>query len=279
MAAARARDSFTGKSALVCGGSKGIGRETALALARRGASVCIVARDPQALAEAERLVSQELTKGSWVDTISCDTTDHECLRPLLEAHVERRGVPDYLINLVGCAHPHYVEDLELADYRAAMETNYYGQLVPLHILLPRFLEAGRGHIANTSSVLGFMGVMGYATYAPTKYAILGLTEVLRNEFGHRGLTFSVLFPPDTDTPGFEIENETKPREWFATSAAKLMKPEDVAEVFVRGLARRRFYITPGQSRLLWRLARWVPRLLHWYADRELNAARRRLGTD
>ena len=112
---------------------------------------------------------------------------------------------------------------------------------------------------------------------PTKYAIVGLTEVLRNEMAHTGITFSVLFPPDTDTPGFAVENETKPAEWFATDAAKLMTPEAVADALLRGLRRRRFYITPGQSAMLWRLARWAPGLLHWYTDRELTAARRKMG--
>ena len=104
-----------------------------------------------------------------------------------------------------------------------------------------------------------------------------LTEVLRHELGPQGLRFSILFPPDTDTPGFSKENETKPQEWFAINTSKLMSAEDVAAAFVKGLVKGRFYIMPGQVGLVWRVARFAPRLLHWFSDRELAVARRRLG--
>lgn len=237
----------------------------------------MMARGREALAEAASLVTEELAGGAFVEQVACDASCENDVRAAVDDFVARRGVPDYMVNLVGSAYPHYFEELTLDDYRRAMEHNYFGQLVPALAIAPHFLQAGRGHLAFTSSALGFVGIMGYATYAPTKYAVVGLAEVLRSELGPRGLDISVLFPPDTDTPGFEIENRTKPAEWFATSAVKLMSPDAVADVFVRGLLRRRFYILPGQSAWLWRLARWAPGMLHWYADRELAAARRKLG--
>ncbi|MFX6861571.1 SDR family NAD(P)-dependent oxidoreductase, partial [Acinetobacter baumannii] len=88
------------------------------------------------------------------------------------------------------------------DFRRNMDVNYYGQLVPLLILLPHFMAARKGHIANVSSMLGFMGMIGYATYAPTKFALVGLTDSLRNELKPHGITFSILYPPDTETEGF-----------------------------------------------------------------------------
>jgi len=268
---------LAGKTAIVCGGSKGIGRATAAEFARLGASVGLVARDACTLADTSAMLESMSPDGAFVETIACDATRDDLLNPLLDDFVARRGAPDYLVNLVGAARPQYAEQLRLDDFRAAMDTNYLGQLVPVLALLPHFLQRGDGHIALTSSALGFMGVMGYATYAPTKYAVVGLAEVLRHEFAPRGLRFSVLFPPDTDTPGFAVENETKPPEWFATQASKLMSAEEVAAAFVNGIRKGRFYITPGQSAMLWRLARYTPRLLHWYTDRELANARRRLG--
>ena len=114
-----------------------------------------------------------------------------------------------------------------------MEVNYYGQLVPILILLPYFMEARRGHIANVSSMMGYFGIIGYAAYAPTKFALVGLTEVLRHELKPYNISCSVLYPPDTDTPGFKKENETKPPECAELSAGvKMLSAHEVAEVFV-----------------------------------------------
>ena len=57
-------------------------------------------------------------------------------------------------------------------------------------------------------MMGYFGIMGYTAYAPTKFAIVGLTDALRNELKPYNISFSVLYPPDTDTPGFEVENRT-----------------------------------------------------------------------
>ena len=269
---------MSGKTAVVCGGSKGIGKATACEFVRQGGSVCVVARDPRALEEAREEIGGLVHNGAqFVETIACDTTDRAGLEPQLSEFVDRHGVPDYLLNLVGYAHPQYVDELSLDDFQQAMDVNYYGQLVPLLILLPHFMEVGKGHVANVSSVLGYMGVMGYATYAPTKYALVGLTEALRHELKPHGIRFSILFPPDTDTPGFEKENETKPPEWSVSDAPKLMSADDVARVFLDGLRKERFYILPGQASRLWRLSRMSPRLVHTVVDREYRSARKKLG--
>ena len=76
-----------------------------------------------------------------------------------------------MINVVGYAYPQYVQELTLEDYKKCMEVNYYGQLIPTLILLPYFMAARKGHIANVSSMMGYFGIMGYAAYAPTKFAI------------------------------------------------------------------------------------------------------------
>ncbi len=264
-----------GTSAVLFGASKGIGRATAAELARRGCDVLLVARGERALGETEAWIRAS-APGVEVRSAVCDATDEDAVRELVASHVERRGVPDYLFNLVGAAYPHYLEHLSLEDFRRAMDINYYGQLVPTLALMPHFLREGRGHVANVASVLGFMGLMGYATYAPTKYAVVGLTEALRHELRPRGIGFSLLFPPDTRTPGFDEENETKPPEWTATSAATLMEPERVARDLVDGVRRGRFYIMPGQAAWLWRLARYSPWLLHRITDSELARARARL---
>jgi 3-dehydrosphinganine reductase len=266
---------------IICGGSKGIGRETAKQIVRLGGSVCIIARHAEPLEDAVREV-QDLVwdDAQFVESMTCDTTNMEQLQPLLTGFVHRHGVPDYLVNLVGYAYPQYVQNLTLDDYRKCMEVNYFGQLIPILILLPHFMAARKGHIANVSSMMGFFGIMGYAAYAPTKFAIVGMTESLRHELKPYNITFSVLYPPDTDTPGFEVENRTKPKECAMMSGnVKALKAQEVAEVFVDGLIRRKYAILSGEAGMVWRLNRYFPSLVRWITDREYKQARRKLGQD
>ncbi|NOZ49456.1 MAG: SDR family oxidoreductase [Chloroflexi bacterium] len=271
--------SFRHQFVVICGGSKGIGRATARLIVQQGGNVCIIARNQGPLqVTVDELNAARASSQQWVESIAADTTDMEALRPALEGVIARRGVPDYLINAVGYAYPQYIEKLTLDDFKRNMDVNYYGQLIPTLILLPHFMQARKGHIANVSSVLGYMGLIGYATYTPSKYAIVGLTESLRHELKPYNIHFSILFPPDTDTPGFAIENQSKPPETAMLSeTAKLMTAEQVAGIFVRGLLRRQFEILPGEARWIRLIFRLAPGLGRWFIDRDLQKARRRLG--
>ncbi len=268
-----------GKVAIVCGGSKGIGLESAKEIVLLGGSVAIIARQPETLEAAAhkiRPLARQATQ--FVEPIACDTTNHQKLAPLLAQFIERRGVPDLLINAVGYARPQYIQHLTLQDFKDIMDVNYYGQLIPILILLPHLMAARKGHIANVASMMGYFGIMGYAAYAPTKFAIVGLTEALRHELKPYNISFSVLYPPDTDTPGFQTENQTKPPECAALSkSARLLSAEKVAEVFVEGILKKQSAILPGEAALGWRLVRHLPWLARWIADTQYRQVRRELG--
>jgi short-subunit dehydrogenase len=268
---------FKDRIAHYSGGSKGIGRATAKEIALLGGSVCLIARHREPLEATVREI-EEIKPGDsqFVESIMCDTADAERLRPLLTEFIDRRGVPDYLINCVGYARPKCVQELTLEDFQERMEANYCGQLVPILILLPYLMEAQRGHIANVSSMMGFFGIMGYAAYAPTKFALVGLTEVLRHELKPYNISCSVLYPPDTDTPGFQKENETKPPECAELSAGvEMLSAQAVAEVFVEGILKKQVDIMPGEAGMVWRLKRFVPWLVRWVTDRQYEQARRK----
>ena len=128
-----------GKKAIVCGGSKGIGKETAKEILRLGGSVSIVARGKDGLREAEKEMQQiPLEENQFIETIACDTTDYEALKPHFERFVVGHGLPDFLLNCVGYAYPNYVQEYTLDDFQQNMNANFYGQLVPTLILLPHF---------------------------------------------------------------------------------------------------------------------------------------------
>lgn len=271
--------SFIGKTVIICGGSKGIGKETAKEISRLGGDLCIVARNVEALqVAAEEVRAARMSEGQFVETISADTTNPDEINAPLIDFVARHGVPDYLINAVGYAYPEYVTNLSLDDYQRNMQVNYFGQLVPTQTLLPYFVEAGKGHISFVSSMLGYMGLVGYATYAPSKFALVGLAEVLRHELKPYCVSISILYPPDTDTPGFETENQTKPKETAILSeTAKLYSPEKVAKEYVIGLLKNHYHIMIGEGKWIWRATRWAPRLVHLIMDSDYRKARKKLG--
>ncbi len=270
---------LAGHTAIVCGGSKGIGFSTAAEIVRLGGSVAVVARGNGTLEEAGgRLRTLASVPGQFVDTIPADAADRDDIGPKLEAWIAERGVPDYLVNSVGYAQPDYVSNLGLEDYQRQMDCNYFGQLIPTLVVLPHMLVARRGHIAFVSSVAGYVGIIGYAAYSPSKFALVGLAEVLRHELRPAGLRVSVLYPPDTDTPGFARENLTKPPETHEMSAnIKLAQPDDVACQFVDGIVRGRFHILPNRTRMVWRLQRYAPQLVRAFLDRDLTRAKRKVG--
>lgn len=270
---------LAGRTAIVCGGSKGIGLSTASEVVQRGGSVVLVARGREALEQAAgQLLPLTQDGGQFVETIQADASDRDDIGPKLDFLIERRGTPDFLINAVGYSHPGYAESLTLGDYQQQMDVNYYGQLIPTLVMLPHFLQAGRGHIAFVSSMMGYFGIIGFAAYAPSKFALVGLAEVLRHELKPAGLKVSVLYPPDTDTPGFEVENTIKPPETLQLSAnVKVAHPDDVARQFVEGIVRGKFHILPSGAGLVWRLQRYAPQLVRAFLDRDLSKARRRVG--
>lgn len=275
-----AKQPFKEKWALICGGSKGIGKAVAKELVQLGGNVCLVARDLKNLTDtSEELQAYKVNLNQHIEIISCDTSDIEKLRPVLADFINTFGVPNYLLNFVGISFPDYLENLSLGSFKNHMNMNYYGQLNPILILLPYFIKNKEGYIGNTASVAGYIGQMGYAAYTPTKFAIVGLSESLRHELKPYKIHISVLFPPDTDTPGLKEELETRPEELniISESWGGLLTAEEVAEKFIKGLLKKKFYIMPGSSKFLWRMMRFFPKLVHIISDRDLRKARKKLG--
>jgi 3-dehydrosphinganine reductase len=274
-----AQQPFIGKFALIPGGSKGMGKETAKLFIQLGGSVCIIARSMEALKETQDECNNLKTEASqFIEIISCDTTDMDKLKPLITDFIDKHGVPDYLMNFVGYAYVNYIEKLTLEDFKRNMDVNYYGQLVPTLIVLPYLLEAKKGYIVITSSGLGFVGIMGYATYVPTKFALVGLAEVLRNELLPYNIKVSVVYPADTDTPGFEEENKLKPPECAIISESvmtKIMTPEEFAEEFIEGILKGEFEILPGDMRKGIKEMRDDPDMVRGIMDSLYKRARRK----
>ncbi len=272
-----AQKPFKGKFAIIPGGSKGMGKATAKLFVQLGGSICIIARGMDALNETQdecfKLKSEE---SQFIEIISCDTTNMDKLKPLITEIINKHKIPDYLFNFVGYAYAQYIEKLTLEDFKRNMDVNYYGQLVPTLIVLPYFFESKQGYITFTSSIMGFMAIMGYTTYCPSKYAIFGLAEILRHELLPYNIKVSVLFPVDTDTPGFAEENKIKPEECkIISESGTVMTAEEVTEVFIDGILNERFEILPGEAAIQIKDMRGNPDDIRGVLDRLYKRARRK----
>lgn len=269
---------FKGKFVFITGGSKGIGLETAKLIAKMGGNLCLVARNEENLKNAhQRCLESRVSQEQFVDFFACDTTYEQKFKPLMEEEIKKRGVPDYLISAVGMARPGYVQDFTTEDFRKIIEVNFFGQLIPMLTVLPYFRERKRGYYANITSLLMVMGLIGYTTYTPSKFALRGLIESMRHELKPDGIKFSMLLPPDTKTPGFDEENHTKPYECIEISkSGGLMTAEEVAVKFVKGILKEKYMICPGESSFVQFMTRVFPRLAKFVIDSQLKSIRKKM---
>ncbi len=271
---------FASRYALITGGSSGMGKALALLLVRRGAHVGIVARNPERLEQARQALAAEAATGQVVEAFQADVREFHAAQAVVEA-VEGRGQPiDFLFNVAGYARPGYFHELPLDVFRDQMETNYLGTVHTTYAVVPHMMARRRGCIVNFSSMGGLVAVFGYTAYCASKFAVRGFSEALRSELKPYGIQVSVVYPPNTDTPGFAVENQTKPFETkYIEGTAGLMQPEEVAEVVLRGVERGRLLIIPGlESRLLYIGANLLGAATHLVMDvlvRRAQAAKAR----
>lgn len=237
---------------LVTGASKGIGHAIALQMAAEGTELILLARDKKALQKTELEIKKRHARSN-VSLFPCDLSDRRAIeRSVKEIRKKHKSLAG-IIHVAGYARPGYFGELPPEEFEKAMRTDYLGAVFLTHGLTD-IVETG-GLIAFTSSVVGYMGVFGYTSYAGPKFALIGFAESLRQEMISRSVQVSVLCPPDTETPGYAEENKTKPFETQALSeSAKLMTPDAVAAKFMRGVRKGKFIITcNGESTMLYRL--------------------------
>jgi len=263
---------FEGQNIYVTGGSSGIGLSAAKLLAGLGANVLIFARTEERLEQAlKEIEGQHKSDEQRFSSMQLDVSEHQEVNRVMSLAVESFGMPTLLINAAGKAHPRHFEDIPYEQFDEIMKTNFYGVWNTVKALVPHMKKTG-GHIVNIASMAGFLGVFGYADYAASKFAMIGFSETIRSELKRYGIRVSVLCPPDTDTPGFELENRTKPEETKAISGTvKLMDPDEVARALIRGVRKGRFMIfANAEGRLIHLLKRLAPSLLDWIIERDIK---------
>eukprot|EP00929_Paragymnodinium_shiwhaense_P074351 TRINITY_DN38043_c0_g1_i1.p1 TRINITY_DN38043_c0_g1~~TRINITY_DN38043_c0_g1_i1.p1 ORF type:complete len:335 (+),score=73.80 TRINITY_DN38043_c0_g1_i1:102-1106(+) len=207
----RKPESASGRHVLITGGSEGIGFEVAKLCVQRGAKVTLVARS-QAKLDAACKALKDLAPDALVCSASADVGDRAGLAAALKKAEESHGSLDICICAAGASIPKYFEELTQEDFDRMLKVNYLGVVNVAQVVLPGMVARDSGHFCAISSIAAAVPFVGYAAYAPAKAACRSLMDVLRNEYADTNVQFHVAFPPDTDTPGFAKENETKPYE-------------------------------------------------------------------
>lgn len=184
------------KTALITGGSSGIGRATALRLAGMGVQVALAARNTAALDEVRATIEQA---GGTALCVPTDVTDSEQVRRAVEATVARFGSLDILLCSAGLSMRCYFEETQLAAMERVIRVNFFGTLHATHFALPHVKKA-RGSLVAISSLTGKRGIPSYSVYGASKFAVQGLYEALRAELRRDGVHVGIVSPAFVDTP-------------------------------------------------------------------------------
>ena len=201
---------FESKRIVVTGGSSGIGKCIALEAAKRGISeVVIIARNPQRLEAAKQEIIA--VNGSIsVKALSVDVSDFTSVEKAAAEIIANNDKPPKSTHLFCCAgepYPEYFQKVTSDMFAKIIQTNQLGSIHTAQAFIPRMAT---GSVTFTSSMAGQLGVFGFSSYSPTKFAVRGYAECLHIELCNSPIHIQVAYPPDTETPGFEEENKNKP---------------------------------------------------------------------
>lgn len=264
---------FSRRKILITGGSSGIGKAAARILTRSGADVGIAARNRVNLEIAQsELESETLHRDQKIRAFPLDVGSGDQIQETVPAAIQSLGGLDLLVNNAGASRPGYVAELSGAVWEELMRVNFLGAVGVTRACLPHFMQQQSGHVVNMASTLGFMGIFGYGPYAASKFALVGFSECLRQDLLPFNVDVSVVYPPDTDTPLWHEENRFKPPETrILAGKIRVMQPERVAEIMLRGILKKQMTIIPGRTnRLIHRLFRLSPGLIRHMMESDLK---------
>src|SRR4051794_30423828 len=254
-------DNIRGKTIAITGAARGIGHATATALLARGARVVIGDRDVAVLESAVA----GLSSLGQVSGYLLDVTNKESFQTFLDkARTDGAGHLDVLINNAGVMPVGPFLDQTEQAIRSAVEVNFYGVLTGCQLVLPEMVKRRRGHIVNIASMAGMVAVPGQVVYAGTKFAVVGLSTAMADEFAPQGVEVTVILPTFTNT---ELITGTK-----ATGAQKPVEPEHIAAAIVKALDKPKTHVSvPAALRFVGGVTSMLgPRARRWLSKQMGN---------
>ena len=245
-----------GKTALVTGASRGIGRAIAFELARQGIKrLLLVARDSGCLAE---VASEIEMLGVEAITLPLDLSEVVEVNIAIAQAWRDYGPIDLLVNCAGIAHQTPFLESRLPNVQVEINVNLIGMYTMTRLVARRMVAQGSGTIVNVSSLMGKVAAPTMATYSATKFAIIGFTQALRGELAKHNIRVVALLPSLTDT------DMVRELEWFRWVIP--ITPQKVAQTLTKGLQRDSPEILVGwQSHL----TVWCNRIAPWLLEKVL----------
>lgn len=208
------------KTAIVTGGTKGIGRAISEALVREGVNVCISARHENEIEETVSAIAR-IGEGRASGVVA-DVRDYDEVKALFQHAVEEFGGVDILVNNAGIGKFGKLDETSPEDFRAVLETNLFGVFYCCHEAIPEMKRRGGGYIINISSLAGTNAHPKMTAYNASKFALNGLSEALMQEVRQDNIKVSYIMPGSVNT----YFNDGKPD---ADNTWEL-QPEDIARV-------------------------------------------------
>lgn len=230
------------QTAIVTGGSRGIGRAVAVRLAKDGMNLVINYRGNSAAAEETERICREL--GAEVLLVQGDVSCAEDCEKLATQAKEAFGRVDVLVNNAGITRDGLLARMTEEDFRAVLDVNLVGPWNMIKAVNRIMMKQRYGRIVNLSSVTGLMGNMGQTNYAAAKAGILGMTKSYAREVAGRGITVNAVAPGFIDTDMTEAMPEgAKDKIITGIPMGRTGKPEDVAEAVAFLASEQAGYIT------------------------------------
>ena len=217
--------SLNGKTALVTGASRGIGRAIALRLAEDGANVAVIYAGSADKAEA--VVNEITALGVNAKAYRCNVADSAAVNETVKAVTNDLGKIDILVNNAGITRDGLMLRMKDEDFDAVLDTNLKGAFNMIRACYSGFIRKKSGRIINISSVSGIMGNAGQANYSASKAGVIGLTKSVARELASRGITCNAVAPGFIQTDMTENLGDNNPL-LNSIPLGRMGKPEEIA---------------------------------------------------
>ena len=217
--------SLNGKTALVTGASRGIGRAIALRLAEDGANVAVIYAGSADKAEA--VVNEITALGVNAKAYRCNVADSAAVNETVKAVTNDLGKIDILVNNAGITRDGLMLRMKDEDFDAVLDTNLKGAFNMIRACYSGLIRKKSGRIINISSVSGIMGNAGQANYSASKAGVIGLTKSVARELASRGITCNAVAPGFIQTDMTENLGDNNPL-LNSIPLGRMGKPEDIA---------------------------------------------------